>query len=136
MDVWSIVVDDIASPFAGAAAPMAVVNKTAKIPCLEDLSTSIPTTKSETLDAFAKVPIEPVRPLATHVATKLVDDSIPIDTPSPGFVALSAVAFDGAHRDALVQVTHIQGKTSRRIVVYHLVRDGDSWRKMEIARCI
>jgi hypothetical protein len=131
-----MVVDDVAAPFSGVAAPMAVVNVTSKIPCLEDLSTSIPTTKRETLDAFAKLPIEPLRPLATHVATKLVDDDISIDTPPPGFVALSAVAFDGAHRDALVQVVHIQGKTSRRIVVYHLVRDAESWRKMEIARCI
>jgi hypothetical protein len=114
---------------------MPVVDRTMKLDCLLDLSSSIPTAKRETLDALHAMPIENLRPLGTRVAVKLVDESIPLDTPSPGFVALSSVAFDGAHRDALVEMMHIQGSKSRRALVYHLVRDGDSWRKMEIAPC-
>ena len=136
VDVWSIVVDDVAAPFADAGAPMAVVDTTMKPFCVFELPASIPTAKTETIDALLKsTTMTKVRPLHTRVAVKLVDENVPVSSPPPGFVALSPVSFDGAHREALVEVMHVQGLGAMRAVVYHLVRDEGSWRKMEIGRC-
>jgi len=133
--IWSIVVDDVAAPFADAGM-MPVVDETSSVPCMVDLAQAIPTAKRETIDAFVRAgPTQKLPPLSTRVAMRFVGEDVPVGSPPPGFLALSAVAFDGAHRDALVSATHVLGPKSMRIVAYHLVRDGDAWRKMEIARC-
>jgi hypothetical protein len=135
VDVWSIVVDDVASPFADAGVPMNVLNRTTS-PVCHGAPSDFPTAKRETIDAWDRIASsvpKPIPALRTHVATSLTpyEDA---GYPGLGFVIVSAIAFDGAHRDALVFAT-IARPTILGGVVYHLIRDGDAWRMMELSRC-
>ena len=117
----------------------------------EKISSSLPTTRTDTLAAFGRLPSDQLlAPFAPTLGLDLIPlgdairliasapapgTALPAGWPAIGLVRFTPIAFDATQSDALVSYEHWSTPESPQALVIHLVKRDGSWLEQEILRC-